>query len=109
MNSYKLHNIEIFLNEKNADYCIEYNSQYVSAEIKYKCKIHTGCTFMMFDNIQKATDFVIQNEKVCTVMNVLNDFTREMENYCYYGSNPGISFDDYEDLANALIKKFGEK
>lgn len=109
MDSYKLHNIDIFLNEKNADYRIEYNSQYVSIEVKYKCEIHTERTFEMFDTIHEATDFVIQNEKVCTVMNVLNDFTREMENYCYYGSNPGISFDDYENLANTLIQKFGEK
>lgn len=55
MNTSKLHNIEIFLNVKNADYYIEYNSQYVSAEIKYKCKMHTEKTFMMFDNIQEAT------------------------------------------------------
>jgi len=26
--------------------------------------------------------------------------TREMEGYSYFGSNPGVQYDDYEDVAN---------
>lgn len=37
---------------------------------------------------------------------VLSKFTREMEGYSYYGSNPGISEDDYEDVAEEIMKAF---
>jgi hypothetical protein len=29
--------------------------------------------------------------------------TREMEGYSYYGSNPGISEDDYDDVAESIM------
>ena len=34
---------------------------------------------------------------------VLKTFTQEMENYSYYGSNPGISEDYYDEVAEALM------
>lgn len=34
---------------------------------------------------------------------VLKTFTQEMENYSYYGSNPGISEDNYDEVAEALM------
>ncbi len=34
---------------------------------------------------------------------VLSSFTREMEGYSYFGSNPGISEDDYDDVAEAIM------
>lgn len=37
---------------------------------------------------------------------VLSKFTREMEGYSYYGSNPGISEDDYEDVAEEIMEAF---
>lgn len=34
---------------------------------------------------------------------ILATFTREMEGYSYFGSNPGISEDDYDDVAEAVM------
>ena len=34
---------------------------------------------------------------------ILGTFTREMEGYSYFGSNPGISEDDYDELAEAIM------
>lgn len=38
---------------------------------------------------------------------VLATFTKEMEGYSYYGSNPGISEDDYGEVAEAIMTEFG--
>ena len=38
---------------------------------------------------------------------VLKTFTREMENYSYCGSNPGISEDDYDDVAESIMSELG--
>lgn len=37
----------------------------------------------------------------------LATFTKEMEGYSYYGSNPGISEDDYDEVAEAIMTEFG--
>lgn len=33
----------------------------------------------------------------------LSDLTREMEGYSYFGSNPGVPEDDYDDVIDALL------
>lgn len=38
---------------------------------------------------------------------LLSKHTREMEGYSYYGSNPGISEDDYEDVAEDIMTELG--
>lgn len=43
------------------------------------------------------------------IIAVLEQFTREMEGYSYFGSNPGISEDDYEDVAEAILLGFDVK
>ena len=43
------------------------------------------------------------------IVAVMARHTQEMEGYSYYGSNPGISEDDYEDIAEELMKEFGLK
>ncbi len=35
---------------------------------------------------------------------ILDDHTREMEGYCYFGSNPGISEDDYDEIVDEIIE-----
>jgi hypothetical protein len=37
---------------------------------------------------------------------ILSEFTREMEGYSYFSSNPGISEDDYEDVAEKIMDVF---
>ena len=43
------------------------------------------------------------------IVAVMAKYTPEMEGYSYYGSNPGIKEDDYEDIAEDLMKEFGIK
>lgn len=38
---------------------------------------------------------------------VLEDNTREMENYSYFGSNPGVPSDSYDDVAEEIMTKLG--
>lgn len=41
------------------------------------------------------------------IVEVLKDYEQEMEGYSYYGSNPGVSCEDYREMAdkiNGLIK-----
>lgn len=38
---------------------------------------------------------------------ILKHFTQEMEGYSYFGSNPGISEDDYEDVADQIMSALG--
>jgi len=40
------------------------------------------------------------------IIAIIDAHTREMEGYCYFGSNPGVSTDDYEDIADDLLKEF---
>lgn len=43
------------------------------------------------------------------IVAVIAKRTREMEGYCYFSSNPGISEDDYEDIADDIMIEFGIK
>lgn len=40
------------------------------------------------------------------IVAILSKFTTEMEGYAYYGSNPGIKEDDYEDIGDAILDVF---
>lgn len=40
------------------------------------------------------------------IVATLAEYTCEMEGYSYYGSNPGIKEDDYEDIAEAIMDYF---
>ena len=40
------------------------------------------------------------------IVTIIAQHTREMENYAYFGKNPGVSEDDYEDVAEAIMKEF---
>jgi hypothetical protein len=43
------------------------------------------------------------------IIAIIDKHTREMEGYSYCGSNPGVSVDDYEDVADDIMKEFGIK
>lgn len=40
------------------------------------------------------------------LIEIMNKWTREMEGYSYFGSNPGVSEDDYEDVADEILLAF---
>jgi hypothetical protein len=46
-------------------------------------------------------------EKRDRIVAIIDQHTREMEGYSYFGSNPGVAKDDYEDVADDIMKEFG--
>jgi hypothetical protein len=40
------------------------------------------------------------------IIAIIDTYTQEMECYNYYGSNPGVSKNDYEKIANDILKEF---
>jgi hypothetical protein len=50
-----------------------------------------------------------ENEIRNRIIALISKHTREMEGYSYYGSNPGVSEDDYEDIADDIMIEFGLK
>ena len=51
------------------------------------------------------------NEKAIRdrIVEIISRYTQEMEGYSYFGSNPGVDDDDYEDVADAIMIEFGIK
>lgn len=40
------------------------------------------------------------------LVGIIASFTQNMENYSYYGSNPGVPEDSYEDIAEEILLNF---
>ena len=41
------------------------------------------------------------------IVAIIARYTTEMEGYSYMGNNPGVPEDDYEDVADEIMKEFG--
>jgi hypothetical protein len=41
------------------------------------------------------------------IIAIIDRHTQEMEHYGYFGSNPGVSVQDYEDVADEIMVEFG--
>jgi hypothetical protein len=54
-----------------------------------------------YTEISKAEK--IQRDRIVAI---INRYTREMEGYSYFGSNPGVQEDDYEDIADDIMQEF---
>jgi hypothetical protein len=39
------------------------------------------------------------------IVAIIDRHTREMEGYSYFGRNPGVAVDDYEDIADDIMKE----
>ena len=81
---------------------------------------HTEVTISEKDSKFLTTTFTIytdedveyelkQIDKKVALMKLLDEFTQEMEGYSYYSSNPGISVDDYEEVAKKIMKEWDLK
>lgn len=46
-------------------------------------------------------------EMRCRIVKIIAQYTTEMEGYSYFGSNPGVREDDYEDVADDIMKELG--
>lgn len=62
-----------------------------------------------FESIALADKFVARKIKLLELISLMKKEVTEMENYSYYGSNPGIPQDCIEDLAENIIKFFENK
>jgi hypothetical protein len=65
-----------------------------------------GYTYYVLDADVHVEEFVKKLNRKVELIALLDDFTREMEGYSYFGSNPGISTDDYEDVADRIMEKY---
>ena len=43
------------------------------------------------------------------IIAVIARYTTDMEGYAYFGSNPGVKEDDYEDIADDIMIEFNIK
>ncbi|MBB3004435.1 hypothetical protein FHX57_006817 [Paraburkholderia tropica] len=50
----------------------------------------------------QASRAAAMEEGATTALSKLKALTTEMEGYAYFGSNPGVKEDDYEDVADAI-------
>jgi hypothetical protein len=78
-------------------------------ELSIKEKDSSGLlntTRMLVDDGCDIVGIILNTEKKLHLIKLLDEFTQEMEGYSYYGSNPGISTDDYEDVADLILEKF---
>lgn len=78
-------------------------------ELSIKEKDSSGLlstTFMVVDDGCDIVNIILNTEKKLHLIKLLDEFTQEMEGYCYYSSNPGISTDDYEDVADRILEKY---
>lgn len=55
------------------------------------------------ENSEISVEDKAKRDKIVAIM---ARWTQEMEGYSYYGSNPGIKEDDYEDVADDLMALF---
>lgn len=61
------------------------------------------------DSVEVAKEFVAKKVKLLELVDLMNKEVVEMENYSYYGSNPGIPQDSIEDIAERVIKFFEDR
>lgn len=47
-----------------------------------------------------------REERKARIVGILSEHTTEMEGYAYFGSNPGVPEDRYEDIANEILAIF---
>lgn len=53
-------------------------------------------------NLKKET--VMSNDEIrAIIVGVLNEYTTEMEGYSYFGSNPGVPEDVYNEVAEDIV------
>jgi hypothetical protein len=58
------------------------------------------------DYTQISTEEKIIRDRIIAI---IHRHTKEMEGYSYCGSNPGVSVDDYDDVADDIMLEFGIK
>lgn len=92
---------------KFAEYTITEYDGHVEIDIKYTSEaVSTFPTFQVKDTVEEARAWIEHNHKVNRVMKIIDSHTVEMEGYGYFGSNPGVPVDDYDEVAEEIIREF---
>ena len=53
--------------------------------------------------LAKAAEFIENSPTKQIIVETLKNHTKEMEGYRYFSSNPGVSEDDYEEIADEIV------
>jgi len=60
-----------------------------------------------FSEDPEFTQISFENKQIRDkIVAIISRYTTEMEGYSYFGSNPGIKEDDYEDIADEIMVEF---
>lgn len=72
-------------------------------EVRYNgcdCFIDVPNPHTSVASVNKA---IAECERKLAIIAAINEHTTEMEGYCYYGSNPGVPVDSYDDIAKQIL------
>lgn len=92
-----------------ATYTVETYSGHIEVEITYTTNVTVCNTFQVFTDAEEMYDWIDKHEKTCRLVQIMRRYTQEMEGYSYYGSNPGIPEDVYDEVAEEILKTFDLK
>lgn len=81
------------------------HTSYIEVEMDDPEHLTSESRFQIFDTDQQADEWQNRHGVLCKVIKMIKGYCREMENYTYFGSNPGVPEDDFEDLAVDILKE----
>lgn len=100
----------------------EIHSKFIkTSNLEFSVEIFSDCCYMITSRTENNEIFEVFNadseeemnekifflEKRAKIQEVLESFKTEMEGYSYYGSNPGIPEDSFDEVAKMIIEKMG--
>ena len=82
----------------------KFSGHYEINIVPYTCTESVGNEFIIVYTEEEVQSAVNAWNSRVNVIRILEQYTTEMENYSYYGSNPGIPEECYYDLANSILE-----
>ena len=82
----------------------QYGGHYEITIAPHSCTESVDNEFIIAYTEEEVHSTVDAWSRRVNVIRVLEQYTTEMENYSYYGSNPGIPEECYYDLANSILE-----
>ena len=81
-----------------------YSGHYEITIAPYSCTESVDNEFIVVYTEEEVQSTVDAWNRRVNVIRILERYTTEMENYSYYGSNPGISEEQYIAVANDILE-----
>lgn len=85
--------------------CLIFVKEYIKPIPREAC-FYSYSKSSNINSLEEAKVAIAAFEKRVEVIEILSTFVTEMENYSYYGSNPGIPVDSLEEVAQKMIEHF---